>query len=139
MNNLQEQTNDRLREYITSGLIERAPEGFTSKVMDGVHSEPLPVKKERILSGRIMVPVISGLLILLFILALLLLPGSKEISAISPAFDFLKSLKISLPEYDFSTLLKFNLPVTITYVVIGILILSLFDRALNLFFHREKE
>jgi hypothetical protein len=139
MNNRMEQTNDILREYINPEVIERAPECFTSNVMRGVQSELLPLKKKGILSGRIIVPVISGVLVVLFILAIVLLPGSKERSLVSPAYDFINSLKISMPSIDFNSLLKFSIPVTLAYAVIGILILSLFDRALNQLFHREKQ
>jgi hypothetical protein len=55
-----------------------------------------------------------------------------------PVMDLLKTIKVSLPELDLNSIFKFNLPATLLYVFVAILMLSLFDRALYGVFHREK-
>jgi hypothetical protein len=138
MNNQVKHNDDLLRKYINPEEIEKAPEGFTLKVMTAVQIEPVQSKYSFSFSGKYLVPVISASVILILVLVTLLLPGSNNDSLLSPALDVLKKIKISLPEFDISSFLNFNIPVTLVYVLIGILILSLFDRALNVVFHREK-
>jgi hypothetical protein len=138
MNSQVKQEEDPIRNYINPEVIERAPEGFTLKVMAAVQSEPVPSVKSGLFARKNLVPAISGAVVLILILLAILIPGSKNDSLLSPALDVLEKIKISLPEYDFSSLLNFNIPVSLVYVFTGILILSLLDRALNVVFHREK-
>jgi hypothetical protein len=138
MDKKHELSDDILRDYINPELIERAPNGFTSRVMAGVHSEPALVNKTVVLPGRSLVPFISVIVIFMFILALFLLPDTKEVSLLTSVMASLNSFKISLPEIDFSSVLSRNLPAILSYVIIGILILSLLDKALKVVFHREK-
>jgi hypothetical protein len=138
MNNLMKHEVDPLRNYINKEGTEKAPEGFTAKVMAAVQIEPVLLKKSVLFSRKNLVPAISASVVSILILLTLLMPGSDNDSFLSPAFDVLKKIKISLPEYDISSLMNFSIPATLVYVLIGILILSLLDRALNLVFHREK-
>jgi len=138
MNNREKHIEDPLRNYITPEVIEKAPDGFTSKVMTAIHQEPVPVRKMALFSGRNLVPAVSALVVIVLILLTFLLPGSENNNLLSPAMDFLKNIRISLPEFDITSFLSFEIPATLIYVLIGILILSLLDRALNIVFHREK-
>ncbi|MFA5820222.1 MAG: hypothetical protein WC854_13210 [Bacteroidales bacterium] len=129
---------DLLRQYINPERIEKAPEGFTSKVMTRIQLETVPLKVAGRLQNRNLVPIIStGITILLIVLAFLL-PGSEADSLSLPVINVLKNIKISLPQVNFTSIFSFNLPGLLIYVFIGILILTLFDRALNMLFHREK-
>jgi len=128
---------DLLRQYINPERIEKAPEGFTSKVMTRIQLETVPLKVAGRLQNRNLVPIIStGITILLIVLAFLL-PGSEADSLSLPVINVLKNIKISLPQVNFTSIFSFNLPGLLIYVFIGILILTLFDRALNMLFHRE--
>lgn len=138
MNNRDKYNEDLLRQYITSEQIEKAPEGFTSKVMSQIQMEPVQQKERSWLRHRSLIPVISFSITVLLILAALLIPESKPDSVVNTFAQLFKSIKFTLPEFDLSSIFSFSMPSLLIYVFIGILILSLFDRALNLLFHREK-
>jgi hypothetical protein len=138
MNNIEKHREDPLRNYITPEIIEKAPEGFTSRVMTAVHKEPVPVRKRTLFSRSNIVPAVSASVVMVLILLAFLLPGTKNDTLLSPALDIFKKISVSIPEYDIRSFLNFEIPPTLIYVFIGILILSLLDRALNIVFHREK-
>jgi hypothetical protein len=134
MNNQEKYKEDLLRQYIGPERIEKAPEGFTSKVMTRVHLETQPLA----VSGRSVktytIPLISAAVTILLIAAALLFSGNQSDTS---AFALLKHIKISLPELNLSSLFRFTLPSVLVYVLIGILILTVFDTALYGIFHRE--
>jgi hypothetical protein len=131
MNNREKHNEDPLSNYFNPEVIEKAPDGFTEKIMAAVHNEPVPVRKRALFSKINLVPAVSVSVVIILMLLTFLLPGSKNDSLLSPALDALKNIKISLPEFDTSSFLSFEIPATLIYVLIGILILSLLDRALN--------
>jgi hypothetical protein len=138
MNNQDEFKDDLLRQYITSERIEKAPEGFTSKVMARVHVDTLPIMVAEKSRKKNMVPFISSVVTILLIASAVLIPGSQSDSFINPVLSFIKNIKFSVPEINLSSIFRLTLPSVLMYVFIGILILSLFDRALYGIFHREK-
>lgn len=139
MNNLEKHKKDSLWNYINQEATENAPVGFTAKVMTAVHKEQLPVRKRLLFSRKNLVPAVSATVVVILVLLTFLIPGNKNDALFSPAIDALKEIKISVPEIDLSSFLNFQIPVTLVYVMFGLLILSLFDKALNTLFHREKE
>lgn len=139
MNNPEKHKEDSLWNYINKEATENAPAGFTAKVMTAIHKEQVPVRKSLLFSRKNLVPAVSATVVIILILLTLLLPGNKNDVLFSSAIDALKSIKISIPEFDISSILSFEIPATLVYVMLGILILSLFDRALNTLFHRGKE
>jgi hypothetical protein len=130
--------NDMLRWYINPEKKEKAPEGFTSKVMTIIRFEtqlsPVVKKSEK----TNYVPVISTAVFILLVAVTLLLPDSKSDIFNLPVFDLIKNLRFSLPEPDLSSIFRITLPSVAIYVFIGVLMLTLFDRALFKIFHREK-
>ena len=127
-----------MKHYINPGRIEKAPEGFTSEVMSAIQVGVVPVKVAGRLRNRSLVPVISAAVTLIFIVTAFFIPVSKSDSLTFPVMDLLKNIKFSLPEIDLNSVFRFNLPATLLYVIVAILILSLFDRVLYGVFHREK-
>jgi hypothetical protein len=138
MNNQEKQKEVNLRQYIIPEMIEKAPEGFTAKVMTRIQMETEPVKVTGRLQSRNLVPVISSVITILLILSAVLIPGNQTDPLAKPILELLRNIKISIPVIDISSLFSFNLPVLLIYVFIGIFILTLFDRALYGLFHREK-
>jgi hypothetical protein len=138
MNNREKHVEDPLRNYITPEIIEKAPEGLTARVMTAVHKEPVPVRNRALFSRRNIVPAVSASVFMALILLAFLLPGTRNDTLLTPALDIFKKISVSIPEYDFRSFLNFEIPPTLIYVLIGIFILSLLDRALNVVFHREK-
>ncbi|MEI8225346.1 MAG: hypothetical protein WCG82_05410 [Bacteroidota bacterium] len=129
---------DLLRQYINPERIEKAPEGFTSKVMTRIQLETVPLKDAGRLQNKNLVPVISAAITILLIVAAFIIPGSEADSLALPVVELIKNIKVALPEINLTSIFSFNLPALMIYIFVGILILTLFDRALNMLFHREK-
>ena len=138
MNKHEEFKDDLLRQYITSKRIEKAPEGFTSKVMARVQVDTSPLMVTEKSRKKNLVPFISSVVTILLIASAVLIPGSQSDSLVNPVFSLIKNIKFSVPEINLSSIFRLTLPSVLMYVFIGILILSFFDRALYGIFHREK-
>jgi hypothetical protein len=138
MNSQEKHTEDFLRQYIDPERVEKAPEGFTSKVMTRIQFEKQPSELAQSVWRRISVPVISGTVILLLLAAAFLIPVSESDSMALPVLKLFKNIKSSLPEVDLSSVFNLTLPSVLFYVFIGIFVLTLLDRALGKIFHREK-
>jgi hypothetical protein len=138
MNNKEEYKEDLLRQYITSDRIAKAPEGFTSKVMTRVRLETLPSLVAKKSWKKNLVPVISASVTVLLIASAILIPGSQSDSMAEPILSLIKNLKFSMPDINVSSIFRLSLPSVMLYVIVGILILTLFDRALHQIFYREK-
>jgi hypothetical protein len=139
MSNQEEFREDILRQYINPEKIEKAPEGFTSKVMTQIQLETVPVKNAGILRNKNLVPLISTVITIFLVVAAFFIPGSEAESSALPVLQIIKNIRFSLPEVDLASILRLNIPASMIYVFIGILMLTLFDRALNVLFHRREE
>jgi hypothetical protein len=138
MNNQEKHTEDILRQYIDPERIEKAPEGFTSKVMSRIQLEKQPLIVAHSIRRKNLVPLISSAIVILLFAAAFLLPGSESDSMSLPVLKLLKNIESSLPEINLSSMFRPTLPSILMYVIIGIFVLTLFDRALYGIFHREK-
>jgi hypothetical protein len=138
MNKHEEFKDDLLRQYITSERIEKAPEGFTSKVMTRIQVDTSSLLVEEKSRKKNLVPFISSVVTVLLIASAVLIQGSQSDSLANPVFSLIKNIKFSVPEINLSSIFRLSLPSVLMYVFIGMIILSLFDRALYVIFHREK-
>jgi hypothetical protein len=138
MNNQEEHKEDLLRKYITSERIEKAPEGFTSKVMTRLQLETTPLIAAKRSWNKNLVPVISVTVTILLLVSAFLIPVSQYDSLTNPVLNLINNIKFSMPDINMSSIFRISLPSVTMYVFIGILILTLFDRALYGIFHREK-
>lgn len=129
---------DILRHYINQENVEKAPEGFTSKVMTRLRKETIPLIVAERSQKTNPVPVISVVVILVLTVAAFLVPGSKSDLLSRPVLNLIKNIKPFLPELDLSSISRIALPSVMKYIFIGILLLTLFDRALYGIFHRQK-
>jgi hypothetical protein len=138
MNKKEEYKEDLLRHYINPEKIEKAPEGFTLKVMSRIQVEKqLSAVSERSPKRNLVLVIFVAVTVLLLAVAILI-PGNGSDQVALPVLKLLKSIKLSLPEYSLSSIFRLTLPSVIMYVFIGILILTLFDRALYVIFHRGR-
>ena len=138
MNNTDKHTDDLLREFITPEQIEKAPDGFTSKVMTLVRLEKshlLPVERPW---KKNLVPMISVVVTVILLVSAFLIPSGKTDPISNPVLSLIKNLKLSFPDVNISSVFRFSLPSVMMYAIIGIIILTVFDRALFRVFHREK-
>jgi hypothetical protein len=138
MDKQEKYTEDLLSQYINSERIEKAPEGFTSNVMSLIETEKIPVRSVKKFRKRTLVPYIFSVFILMLIVIAFFLPGNEKQTHLIPGLEFLQGIKLTLPEVDFSEIFSFNLPSTIMYGMVGLLLLSFLDKALFNVFHREK-
>ena len=138
MNSQEIYKEDLLRKYIDPEMIEEAPKGFTSKVMTQIQLESKPLSVTQALREKSFVPVISASVTVLLIASAFLIPGNESDSLTNPFLNLFKSLKLSVPEIDLSSIFRVTLPSVLMYVFLGIFILTVFDRALYRIFHREK-
>ena len=138
MNNQKKYNEDLLSQYINTDKIEKAPEGFTSKVMTHIQIETISYKAAKGLKNRDLIPVISIAVIFLLTIAAILTSGNQTDTLSLTMKEIFRNLEISLPEINLKSIFSFNLPSLIIYSAIGILILSLFDRIISALFHRGK-
>jgi hypothetical protein len=138
MNNQEKHTDDLLSKYITSERIEKAPEGFTSKVMTLVRLEKSHLVYEERSWKKNLVPVLSIVVTVLLIVSAYLIPSGKTDPISNPVLSLIKTLKLSFPDVNISSIFRFSLPSVMIYAIIGIIILTVFDRALFRVFHRQK-
>lgn len=138
MTNQEKYTDDRLRQYVNPEMIEKAPEGFTSKVMAQIRMEPVPEISVGKSTKRNPVPYISAAVTILLLVAAFLIPGNNSDATALPLLNLISNIKSSLPQFDLSSIFRLTIPSVMIYVFIGIVILSVFDRALYAMFHREK-
>jgi hypothetical protein len=138
MNNQEKHTDDLLSKYITSERIEKAPEGFTSKVMTLVRLEKSHLVSEERSWKKNLVPVLSIVITVLLIVSAYLIPSGKTDPISNPVLSLIKNLKLSFPDVNISSIFRFSLPSVMIYAIIGIIILTVFDRALFRVFHRQK-
>jgi hypothetical protein len=138
MNNQEKHRDDLLSKYITSERIEKAPDGFTSKVMTGVRVEKSHVGAEEKSWKKNLVPVLSIVVTVLLIVSAYLIPSGKTDSIANPVMSLIKNLKLSFPDVNISSVFRLSLPSVMMYAIVGIIILTVFDRALSRVFKKEK-
>ena len=133
--------DDILRGYINPGMIEKAPDSLTSRIMEKIESEAVPSYSIRSLLSRHRVPVISFIVTASLVAAALLLPGGAANPAANPGanpfFNILGSIAALFSDIRISPLPQLNLPEWTIYAFIGVLLLALFDKALTGIFYRH--
>jgi hypothetical protein len=139
MNNQEKYIEDNLKKYIGSEMREKAPEGFTSKVMTRVQMVPVPGKPDRVILNRSLVPYITVAVSLILIFAAFLLQGRGSTYEIpSLLTNLFKPVNLTLPKVDLSTLFRIKFPEFMVYMFLGIFVLLIFDIGLNRLFHKGK-
>ena len=138
MNNQEKYEEDLLRQYINPERIEMAPKGFTSKVMARIQLEGVHKKTAIHSMKKNLVPVISVAVTVLLLIAAILIPGNKTELLTPEILKFFNNIKGQLPEPGISSFFKLTFPSVMVYAFIGILVLTVLDRALLGIFHREK-
>ncbi len=138
MNTQPEYDNDPLREHLIPEMAERAPSGFTGKVMTIVSLESRPVKIREKLIKRTLVPLISVTVTLILTGIVLLLPANSNEFGDMPWMKIIKDISIPAFKINLDSLFSFAVPGYLPYLFICILFLTFFDRGLNSLFHRGK-
>ena len=137
MNNQEINNEDILRQYINPERIEKAPGGFTSKVMSNILLEKQPSIASDSIRRKNPVLVISSVVTILLIIAAFLIPSNESDSISLPVLKLIGNIKASLPEIKSSPIFHLTIPSVIIYAIIGVFVLTILDRALYKIFHRE--
>lgn len=128
---------DILNQYINSDQIEKAPDGFTSKIMTRIQIERVTNK----IPGKSFVgsvPFVSSLVTIALIIASALLTGNDNPQTSSVLNKYFNDLHFSLPSVDLTNIFRISLPTWLPWVFVGILILTIFDKALFSIFSKDK-
>jgi hypothetical protein len=136
MNDKEKYQEDHLRNYIVPGRREEAPGGFTSKVMTRIGLDTIPLVEGS--RKRNLVPYISVLVTILLIATAFLIPHNDTDLFSLTLMSIIKGINFSFPKMNLSSIFQLSMPAVITYAFIGILVLTVFDRALYRFFKKEK-
>jgi multisubunit Na+/H+ antiporter MnhB subunit len=137
MNNQENHKKDLLGRYISPEKSEKAPDGFTSKIMTRIQLESLPLNTADRWWKRNPVPLISVAVTILLMVAAYLIPANQADIFDSSFLNSLRNIKLSLPEINLSSIFRLSLPSLLIYVIVGIFVLTLFDRALYGIFKKE--
>ncbi len=139
MNNQEKHIDDNLKKFVGPEMSEKAPEGFTSKVMTRIQMMPVSEKTDRVVLKRSLVPYVSAAVILILITASYILQG-VDTSPQSPTIftNMLNNINLSLPKVNLSSLFRIKFPEFLSYIFFGLFFLALFDRGLYKLFHRRK-
>lgn len=137
--NTQQNYDERLmKDLFKQEMIEKAPSGFTEKVMTRVSLEPRPVKSRESLIARTIVPAISIAVTLVLTGIALLLPAAGNEVTYSPLMKLIRNINFPDVNLHLDTLFSFSLPGYLPYLFLSILFLTIFDRGLSGLFHRGK-
>jgi hypothetical protein len=131
--------DDILRKYINPENIEKSPEGFTGRLMTQIQLEKVPVKAPDKFRINYLVPAISVTVAVLLIISAAFFGTTENITANDPIIRFVDSIRIPFPDIKFDYLSNITIPRLISYLVIGLFVLALFDRVLNSVFYRKEK
>jgi hypothetical protein len=138
MKTSQEYKDDPLGRFLNQESIEKAPERFTSNVMSRIQFETTAERVTLRKRKTDLVPVISIVITVLLIAVALLLPSNSNPSLAGPVNDLLNNISLHVSGIKLGSSIKINLPASMAYISIAVLMLTFFDRALNGIFHRNK-
>ena len=138
MKTQQEFKEDPISRYFNPEMAEKAPSGFTEKVMSRVNLEAVPLKAKHNRKQKSHVPAISLTVILILTGIAFALPSAGNGFAEIPWIKFFHNLELPALNVSLDSILRLKLPGYLPYLFISILFLSVFDRVLNGIFHREK-
>jgi hypothetical protein len=130
MNKQEMNDDDLLRKFLNPERIEKAPEGFTSKTLTRIQIETQSAKMNNSFFVKNRVPIVSAATTAGLIIAAIIIPAGETESVGSTIWKYLQDLEFTLP--------NLSLPGWVSYIMIGIFLLGLFDRALFGLFHKGK-
>jgi len=127
---------DILEKYISAGMSEKAPDGFTNKVMTRIMFEKA-VSREESLFQRLKIPITVGLISVVLIAFITIFSSPSENLWLKAASDAMQNITFKMPSLSDGIVPTGNIPVIIIYTCIAIFLLSLFDIGLKNLFHRK--
>jgi hypothetical protein len=137
--NSQEEFNDNImQEFLNSSTSEKAPAGFTEKLMNRISLETRSVKPREKLITRYKVPIISVTVTMILTAIALLSPAAGNGFSESQLIKIFKDINLPQININLDSLFSFAVPGYLPYLFICTLCLTIFDRGLSMMFHRGK-
>lgn len=131
-------SRDLLKKYINREMIEKAPEGFTSKSMTRIHIENEISSSASRFLNRNRVPIISLVITAILIIAVIFLPSGGKDYAGFVLMEKLPVLKLTMPDFRFPAFPDPVLPGWVLYASASVILLALLDRAILGILSRRK-
>jgi hypothetical protein len=139
MNNQGKSEEDILKQYLNPEKIEKPHVSFTYRLMTRISLEKIPGTIRIRAHKRNLIPAVSAFVTTILIIIPLFFPDKGNNKLLLPGSDFIRDLEIPLVNLSSGSLPSFDIPVLITYLLIAILLLGLFDMAISaLFYRRDK-
>jgi hypothetical protein len=137
MSNKEEKDQDFLVRYMNPGKVEKAPDGFTGKLMERITAEAPPVKKSIRIFNTLRIPLIAVVTVAGLII-ISVLAGQTESELFTAIGERVKNLTAFLPEPGKIIMPEFPVPQIFVYISVGLLVLWLLDMSLNYIFNRSR-
>jgi hypothetical protein len=130
---------DLLKKYMNPGFIEKTPEGFTAKTMTRIQIEAGSIKiPSKSLFNR-QIPLISVVITFTLILASFALSANDYNQSPSLLSKVSQRLDFSIPSIDLTDYFILKFPSWMPWLLVAVIILSVFDRALLMYFHKGEK
>lgn len=137
MNIEQNLREDQLRDFLNPGEIEKAPDGFTGRMMNRLSVEPVPVLNRAKGRNYSLVPAISAVVTLALVVIAIIFDTGKSQSADILWSRVIKAFQPGLPAINF-TLPELTVSNIIVYIMSLSILLLVFDLVLSGYFGRRK-
>ena len=135
MDTTENKGKDPLKKFINPAVLEKAPKGFTDKVMSAILVESVPSARKKEMEISRLVP-LAVIVLMVALVIIAVITGSRSESVLaSEAHKLFQNIKF--PSFGSEPLNGFTIPGVAIYISLGILILGLFDLALGKLFHRR--
>ena len=129
---------DLLKKYMNPGFVEKSPEGFTSKTMTRIQLEAGSMKVPVKSFFNRHIPLISVVITFTLMLASFAISGNNNQT---PSFlsKVFQRLDISIPSIDLSEYFSLRFPSWMPWLIVAVIILSVFERAFLMYFHKGEK
>jgi|WetSurMetagenome_2_1015567.scaffolds.fasta_scaffold00757_11 hypothetical protein len=127
---------DPLKNYFEPERIEKAPEGFTDKIMSRISVERSLAFAGKKAFGNYRVPLISGIVTLLLIVAAVLVPPDQTDTLFGSVLKVVGSFRLTLPEVGIFNGVGSSFPEWAIYGIISFSLIMIADRMLFGLFHK---
>lgn len=138
MNTQQDNDERMMKKLFKAEMIEKAPSGFTEKIMTRVSLETRPVRPRESFIARSIVPAISIAVTLVLTGIALLMPAAGNEIIYRPWMKIFRNIDLPAVNLHLDTLFSFSVPKYLPYIFLCILFLTIFDKGLSGLFHRGK-
>ncbi len=139
MKNSVDMNDDQLRKYIRTEHIEKAPDGLSERIMLQIRFRQSTSVRRKNLWDRYSVPLITlSIIVGLIILQAVLLPVSDNYTSI-PEINILSDYSTLFRESISHFFAGLNFPALLTYIAIGIFMLTILDYVLSSLFRKKRE